>query len=113
MERMERRSFGPMDKSVVQVLYEVGFLIGAEHKVHPCNLAHLLRLQLCITARHDDKGPGVFARHLMNGLAAFVVGNFGHTARVNQADVGPLSLFGRNHPHVGQHFAEGRRLREV
>ena len=106
-------SFTWLCPRVGEILYEVGFLVGAEHKVHAVDGAHRLGFQLSIASRDHDKGAGVLAHHAVDGLAAFVVGHLGHRAGVDQADVGMLTLVSGCDAHLAEQLAKGGGFREV
>ena len=71
-------SLARLSPGVGEVLYEVGFLIGAKHEVHAVDSTHRLGLELSIASCDHDKGIGVLAHHAVDGLTAFVVGHLGH-----------------------------------
>ena len=93
---------------IVEILHQMGLLVGSQHQVHSLNATHVLRLQLGVAARDDDEGTGVLAHHAMDCLATLVVCNLSHRAGVDQADVSLLPFLRRDHTHAFEQFAKGR-----
>ena len=106
-------SFARLCPRVGEILYEVGFLVGAEHEVHTVDGAHRLGLELGIASCDHDKGTRVLAYHAMDGLTAFVIGHLRHRAGVDEADVGVLTFVGGCDAHLTEQLAEGGGLGEV
>ena len=98
---------------IVEILYQMGFLVAAQYKVYTIDGTHLFRLQLRVTTCHDDKGSGVFAHHSVDDLSAFMVGHLRHRASVDEADIGRFALVGCAHAHVLKHLPKGRGFREI
>ena len=98
--------FARLCPSLGQKLYQIGFFVGSQHQVYTVDLAHSFTLQLGVTACHHNKGTGIFPHHPVNGLSAFVVGDLGDRACIDEADVGLVALADRGHSHVAQQFAE-------
>ena len=98
---------------IAEILNQVSLLVGAQHKVYTLNLADILRLQLRITARHDNKCPRIVSHHPVDSLTAFMIGNFCYRAGVNKTNIGFLPLFSSNNAHIFEHFAKSGSFREV
>lgn len=71
-------------------LEDVAFLVAAENEVDAFDGGYLPGVELCVAAGDDDEGAGMLAYELVDGLAAFAVGDFGDAAGVDDADVGNL-----------------------
>ena len=99
--------------SIAEILYQIGFLVGAQHQINSFYLAYILRLQLGIASRHDDESPRVLPHHAVNRLTTLMVGNFRHRASVDQANVSFLPILCSNHAHVFEHLAKSGSFREV
>ena len=73
---------------VAQVLQDVELLFGTQNQVHVGDVGNLVGFELRIAAGHYDKGLRVLPGDATDGLPAFLVGQFGHRAGVDYADVG-------------------------
>ena len=98
---------------IAEILNQVRLLVSAQHQVNTLYLADILRLQLRITARYDNKCPRIVSHHPVDSLTAFMIGNFCYRAGVNKTNISFLPLFSSNDAHVFEHFAKSGSFREV
>ena len=92
---------------------DFAFLVVADDDVDAVDFRHLFAPQLCITARNNDNGVGVFLCNLANLLAALLVGKFGDRTGIDYANVGVLVSRCRAYALLCQEFTDGRRLGKV
>jgi len=98
---------------IVEVLQQLGLLVGTQDQIHSGNLRDLLRRQLGITAGHHHEGTGVLTHHPVNHLPTFLVGHLRDTTGIDQTEVCLLLTLHLTDPHLLQHLRKRRGLREV
>ena len=98
---------------IAEILNQVRLLVSTQHEVYTLYLADILRFELRITARHDNKCARIVSHHPVDSLTAFMIGNFCYRAGVNQTNISFLPLFSSNDAHVFEHFAKSGSFREV
>ena len=98
---------------IAEILNQVRLLVSTQHEVYTLYLADILRFELRITARHDNKCTRIVSHHPVDSLTAFMIGNFCYRAGINQTNISFLPLFSSNDAHIFEHFAKSGSFREV
>ncbi len=68
---------------IAEVLYQMRFLVGTQHKVYTFYLAHILRFKLRIATCHNNKRSRILAHHTVYSLTTLMIGDFCYRASVN------------------------------
>ena len=110
---MKSRSIAVLRPCIAEILNQVRLLVSTQHEVYTLYLADILRFELRITARHDNKCTRIVSHHPVDSLTAFMIGNFCYRAGVNQTNISFLPLFSSNDAHIFEHFAKSGSFREV
>ena len=95
---------------VVEILQEVGLLVGAQHEVHAVHLAHLLRVELGVAPRHHHESARVLPDQAMYCLAALMVGHLRNRTGIDEADVSLLAIFRLHDTHLAEELGESGGL---